>query len=145
MTASLTCRTAIIVGISIAGCKAAANEPRPGVMVVREAGHYMITLLNCGDPKWSDPPIVSIDVGKSPPGLKVAAQCRLLASSGAGNSLTQWQYGAQPPGFDLETCAALEHGLTYEIFVFQWPKPALGRFRVENNGEVTMLDGPCRK
>lgn len=45
----------------------------------------------------------------------------------------------------MQRCSPLEPGNTYEVFVAAQPKPATGHFKVENNGDVTMIDGPCRK
>src|ERR1051325_5310882 len=83
------------------------NGPKPGVMIVREADHYVVSVLECGDPKWVGLPVREIDVGKTPPGVRVAAQCTLQASSGTPDverGLTQWQYGSQPKGYVLEHC-----------------------------------------
>lgn len=59
--------------------------------------------------------------------------------------MTQWRYGSQPNGYVLESCAPLEPRRTYEIDVDARPHPVHGHFTVADNGDVTMVDGPCRK
>jgi hypothetical protein len=124
------------------------NGPKPGVVIVRDGDHYVVSVLECGDPKWLGLPVSEINVGKMPPGVLVAAQCKLRVSSGTPDverGLTQWRYGSQPKGYVLEHCAALEPGVTYEIYVSEAQNLALGHFTVANNGEVTMIDGQCHK
>ena len=108
---------------------------------------YLITILNCGDPKWDDPPMYRVLVGKYPPGVNVAEQCNLRVSSEGSHrhSLKQWRYDSQPAGTILEHCAPLEPGATYEVHAEARPHVGIGHFKVENNGDVTMIDGPCKK
>ena len=90
-----------------------------------------------------------MNVGKSNSGMPIDVQCKLSISFKQGDegsdSLTQWRYGSQLKGYVLENCAALETGTTYEVNVFARPGLAKGHFMVDGNGEVTMIDGPCRK
>jgi hypothetical protein len=139
----MTCKMLALMSLSFLAC----GDPAPGIVVTREAGHYMITIINCGDPKWDDPLIYRVAVGKSPPGGRLAEQCslRVSAEGSHGHSLKQWRYDSQPEGTILEHCAPLEPGATYEVFVDASPKFAIGHFRIERDDDVTMLDGPCRK
>src|SRR5262249_1923100 len=129
----------------VAGC----NPPQRGASVAREGDHYVISVLNCGDKKWDDPPIWEMLVGKSPPGVSVATQCDLQASPELGSeprySLMQWRYGSQPKGYILKHCAPLEPGATYEVYASARPMPAIGHFALASNGDVIMLDGECHR
>lgn len=129
--------------VLVGGC----DRPRRGVVVVREADHYIVSLLNCGDPKWDHPPVWEVVVEKARSGEPIELQCKLYISFKQGeegsDSLTQWRYGSEPQGFVLEHCAALETGTTYEVNIFARPGLAKGHFSVDGNGNVTMIDGPC--
>ena len=141
----MICKMLVLLCMASAGC----DGSQPGVVVAREADHYVVSVLNCSDPKWAGLPVREIDVGKTPPGVRVAAQCELHRSpewrGEDGDRLMRWRYGSQPKGFILEHCAALEPEMTYEIYVSQQPQPVRGRFKVTSNGEVTMFEGPCHK
>jgi len=128
---------------------ASCDRPHRGVMIVREADHHVVSVLNCGDPKWAHPPVWEINVRKSPWVEEAAVQCTLRVSfkerGEDSDSLTQWRYNSQPKGYVLEHCAALEPDTTYEINVLARPGPVKGHFTVASNGDVTMIDGTCPK
>jgi hypothetical protein len=137
-------RFAIAASILAAGC----SPPKPGVLVSRDGDQYIVSILNCGDPKWAGLPVRGLRVGKAPPGAVAAAQCVLHLSSEIVEGdfyLSRWRYGSQPKGYALEQCAPLEPGATYEVYVSASPTGPIGHFSVASNGDVTMIDGGCRK
>jgi len=134
-----------LIFILVGGCDA----PRRGVMVTREADHYVVSLLNCGPPRWGNPPVWEVNVGKFHSNESIDVQCKLMVSfkqgDGGDDSLKQWHFGSQPKGYNLEHCAPLEPDTTYEVNIFARPGLAKGHFTVNSNGDVTMIDGPCRR
>ena len=137
-------KLAIFVSILAAAC----DQPKPGVLVSRDGDQYMVSILNCGDPRWAKFRVRSILVGKAPPGVLAAAQCELHLSGEILEQdfyVTRWRYGSQPKGYALEQCAPIERGATYQVYVSASPKGPIGHFSVASNGDVTMIDGNCPK
>jgi hypothetical protein len=66
--------------VSMGILTAACEQPKPGVLVTRDGDQYLVSLLNCGDPKWARLPVRGFRVGKRSSGAVDAAQCVLHLS-----------------------------------------------------------------
>ena len=132
------------MGILAVGCA----QPEPGVLVSRDGDQYIVSVLNCGNPRLARLPVRGFRIGKAPLGAGAAAQCVLHLSSEIVDGdfyVMRWRYGSQPKGYALELCAPIERGATYEVYVSASPKGPIGHFSVASNGDVTMIDGNCPK
>jgi hypothetical protein len=139
----------VLVAIAVSGCRCnamwATRNPRLGLEVLKGQSGYEVTFSNCTndarieiyyvkvmpsvDLKLADatPPICFIEIDSSSPKQEPIVE--------------RWIYGAVPPGYrETKRCEPLVPGSEYRIS--SWHQGS-GRFAVERDGGIKMLEGGC--
>ena len=109
------------------------------IKVERQGSGYTFSFGICGD-RWQQVGASAIDVIKLSSNETV---CQISLSKPA-TLVSTWSYGAVPPGYAGEQCAALEAGEGYEVRA----SAGLGgvqKFSLERDGSVRLGKGMCNR
>jgi hypothetical protein len=148
--ANLRQAVAIIVAFSFCGCRCGLLAPRYpvlGVEVRRAASGYEVLFENCTNDAVIEiyyvkvlPSVELNRVDETPP------LCFIEIDSSAPHQkpiVGKWSYGSLPTGYAEKTrCEPLDAGREYRILT--WHQGS-GRFAVQPDGSIRMLEGGCRK